>query len=556
MFPTRAEQSPMFPRARYRPCYHPCYRLCLLALLVAFACCLATRPARAPAPAPARRPRGTLIFATDATYPPFEFMRDGKIVGFDQEIVEEIGKELGVKVEMVSMEWSGVFASLETGKCDLAIAGATITEERKKGNAFSRTYFLSGQVLARREGDLSVARPEDLLKGSRTAAVQQETTGQFAMEKRGMPKDRLHRFDTLQDALLDVRNGKSDAAVGDLPVLIDMIRKGYPELEVVPGGPFVEENLGIVGRLDGRDLIAAVNNALEKMMADGRYARIYEKWTGEPATLALLAKLHAERNAGTPIPPEIAAQVARPTPPKPVNADDGKTVTGGNALTIRPDILFAALPALLAATGLTVALTVCTILIGVPLGLAIALVRLAPFPPLRALATVYVEVVRGTPLLMQIYVIYFVLPGFGLSLPPFLAGLAALSLNSAAYTAEIFRAGIESIDAGQREAARALGLSGSQTTRHVILPQTVRRVLPPLTNEAVALLKDSSLVSVVALSELMRVGKEIATTAGAPTTVYLAVALLYLALTLPLTGLVRYLESRWQPNSGGRVAKK
>lgn len=501
------------------------------------------------------RSRGVLRFATDATYPPFEFMQAGKIVGFDQEIIEEIGKELGIKVEMISMEWSGVFASLETGKCDLAIAGATITEERKKGNAFTRTYFLSGQVLARRKGDLTVVKPEDLLKGNRTAAVQQETTGQFAMEKRGMPKDRLHRFDTLQDALLDTRNQKSDAAVGDLPVLIDMIRKGYPELEVVPGGPFVEENLGIVGRLDARDLIAAVNNALDRIMADGRYARIYEKWTGQPATTAMIAKLYAERNAGTPIPADIAVAVAKPvTAVKPV--DDGKTVTSGNAFTIRFDVLASALPALIAATGLTLLLTVLTLVLGVPLGLAIALVRLAPIPPLRALATFYVEVVRGTPLLMQIYVIYFVLPGFGISLPPFLAGLTALSLNSAAYVAEIFRAGIESIDAGQREAARALGMSGSQTTQYIILPQTIRRVLPPLTNEAVALLKDSSLVSVVALSELMRVGKEIATTAGAPTTIYLAIALLYLALTLPLTTLVRYLESRWQPNSGSRVPKK
>jgi ABC-type amino acid transport system permease subunit len=153
---------------------------------------------------------------------------------------------------------------------------------------------------------------------------------------------------------------------------------------------------------------------------------------------------------------------------------------------------------------------------------------------------------------MQIYVIYFVFPALDLSLPPFIAGLAALSFNSAAYVAEIFRAGIESIDTGQREAARALGMTGGQTMRYVILPQTVRRVLPPLTNEAVALLKDSSLVSVVALSELMRVGKEIATTAGAPTTIYLAVALIYLAMTLPLTSLVRYLENRWQPISRPR----
>jgi His/Glu/Gln/Arg/opine family amino acid ABC transporter permease subunit len=217
-------------------------------------------------------------------------------------------------------------------------------------------------------------------------------------------------------------------------------------------------------------------------------------------------------------------------------------VAGGSAFSLRPEILKAALPALLKGALLTVELTLLTLALGVPLGLGIALVRLYGPKPLRLLASGYVEAVRGTPLLMQIYVLYFVLPALGWSLPPFWAGLAALSLNAGAYCAEIFRAGIGSIDIGQSEAARALGMTGSQALWHVILPQTLKRVLPPLTNEAVALLKDSSLVSVVALSELMRVGKEMATTAGAPTTIYLAVALIYLLLTLPLTTLARRLE--------------
>ena len=510
----------------------------LLALLLA-------APLRADDALARVRARGELRIATDGTYPPFEYIENDKVVGFDADIGDAVGKELGVKVRFISMEWSGVLASVENGNCDLVISGTTITEERKKGNAFSRPYFLSGQVIARRKGDTSVTKPEDLLAGNRTAAVQSETTGQYALEKRGMPKERIHHFDTLQDAILDTRNGKSDGAVGDLPAFKDIIRKGYPEMEVTPGGVFVEENLGIVARHDGRDLIAAVNLALDRIMADGRYAKIYEKWMLEPVTTEILAKLYAVRAAGTPIPPDIAASVARPAQAVP----DTAPPASGSALTIRTDILKAALPLLLSGARLTVFLTLATLFIGVPLGLLNALARLSHFAPLRALAIFYVEIVRGTPLLMQIYVIYFVLPAIGISLPPFIAGLAALSFNSAAYVAEIFRAGIESIDSGQREAARALGMTGGQTMRYVILPQTLRRTLPPLTNEAVSLLKDSSLVSVVALSELMRVGKEIATNAGSPVTIYLAVACIYLALTLPLTSLVRYLETRWQPIS-------
>ena len=471
-------------------------------------------------------------------------MENGKVVGFDADLGTEIARELGVKAEFQGMEWAGVFAAVETGKADLVMSGVTITAERLKGNAFTRPYFLSGQVIVLPKGKPAVL-PEALAKVDGFVAVQQETTGQFAMEKRGMSKEKLHRFDTLQDALLDVRNGKSVAAVGDLPALRDIIAKGYPELIIPEPTPFVRENLGIVARTDARDLVAAMNAALDRIIADGRYARIYKKWTHEPVTTELIAGLYNERNAGTRIPADIIAQVSKPQAGANAAATPNViTPLGGSALSIRPDVLRQALPALLLGARLTIVLTLSTLVLGVPLGLGLALLRGSRLAPLRALAVFYVEVVRGTPLLMQIYVIYFVFPAIGLSLNPFVAGLAALSFNSAAYCAEIFRAGIESIEKGQTEAARALGMTPGLAMRYIVLPQTLRRVLPPLTNEAVALLKDSSLVSVVALSELMRVGKEVATTAGAPTTVYLAVALLYLVLTLPLTYFARRLESR------------
>jgi His/Glu/Gln/Arg/opine family amino acid ABC transporter permease subunit len=338
----------------------------------------------------------------------------------------------------------------------------------------------------------------------------------------GVPKDRILRFDQLQDGLSDTRNRKSDATVADEPALKYILRRGYPELELV-GGIFKEENLGIVAWKTAPELRDAVNDALAKILADGRYAALYEKWIGEPATPELLAKLDKVRDAGT-------APAA------------SSSVSSGS-------LLRDALPQLLNGAKLTLFLTFLTLLIGIPVGLCVALLRISPAAPLKILATTYVEIVRGTPLLMQIYVIYFVLPRVGLQFSPLVAGVVALSLNAAAYICEIFRAGIESIDAGQMEAARSLGMNYAGAMRWVILPQTLRRVLPPLTNEAVALLKDSSLVSVVALSELMRVGRDLATNSGEPTQIYLTVALLYLLMTLPLTFLVRRLESAWQPVS-------
>lgn len=503
------------------------------------------------------RARGEIVIDSDATYPPFEEMVGNRVEGFDVDIGTEIGKELGIPVRFVNTAWDGVFPALKTGKCDLVMSGVTITDERKKGNAFTRPYFLSGQVIVRRKGDTSVRGPQDL--PGKVCAVQTETTGQTALLKLGLSKESLHRFDTLQDALTDLRNGKSDAVVGDLPALKRMIRLNYPELEII-GGIFKQENLGIVARPADLDLVAAINLALERIMVDGRYARIYAKWMQEPVTLAMLAQLQSVGKDGSPIPDTLYAQVNPQTVPgsataKEKGAEKSSAPLIGSALAIRPDLMRQALPLLLRGARLTFSLMLLALAIGAPLGLLIALGRVSGFAPLKALMTVYVEVVRGTPLLMQIYVIYFVFPLFGWpfsKLNPFVAGVAALSLNAAAYISEIFRAGIESIDVGQMEAARALGMDYRLAMRWVILPQTLRRVLPPLTNEAVALLKDTSLVSVVALSELMRNGKEFATNAGSPTSIYLEVALLYLAMTLPLTWLVRRLEAYWQPVSRSR----
>jgi His/Glu/Gln/Arg/opine family amino acid ABC transporter permease subunit len=491
------------------------------------------------------RARRELVIATEASYPPFEFVEKSELHGFDIELGDAIGKELGVKVQWKNMKWSGVLGSLETHISDLVMSGVTITAERKKGNAFSRPYFLSGQAIVRRKGDPRIRSPRDLI--GKVVAVQLETTGQEAVQKLGLPKDKIHKFEKLQDALFDLRNTNSDAAVADLPALQDAIRKGYPELEVV-GDVFVRENVGIVARRSDLDLVAAVDQALDTLMVDGRYAQIYARWIEEPVTTHLLAELDRVQDQGTAV-PKMGRSLGKTTGPS------SKPVATGSAFTIRWPILRAAFPWLLRGARMTLYLTFMALLLGIPAGLLIALARISSLKPLSIVAAVYVEIVRGTPLLMQIYVIYFILPSLNIHLPEMVSAIMALSLNAAAYISEIFRAGIQSIDTGQMEAARSLGMDYVGAMRWVILPQTLRRVLPPLTNEGVALLKDSSLVSVISISELMMIGTQYATNTGSPTTVYLAVALIYLTMTLPLTYLVRRLEAHWQPNSGPRVRR-
>lgn len=531
----------------------------LLATLAAASLVAACSPVHAQNAWQTIRQRHSLTISTDATYPPFEFMDKGKLVGFDKELGDEIGKQLGVTVVWLPLEWTAVQGSLESRKADLIMSGMTITAERKqKGYTFSRPYFVSGQAIARRRGDAAINTAADLR--DKTASVQDQTTGMTALQKAGLPANQIIKFDTLQDGLMDVRNNKSSAAVADVPALTYILHTAFPDLEMVGVGTFPPEYLGLAAPRGETELAAHLNQALDTLFVNGAYARIYEKWMAQPLSTSLIAQLDKARGEGSVIPDDIAAHVAKESAAGRGDAEEekrrqGEEGTGGvssaSTLSIRWGLLRESLPLLLTGARFTLEITLLTLLFGVTGGLIVALARLSPFAPLRALVTLYVELVRGTPLLMQIYFIYFVLPALHVSFSPLLSGAVALSLNASAYISEIFRGGIESIDTGQMEAARALGMDYPAAMRYVILPQTVRRVLPPLTNEAVALLKDSSLVSVVGVTELMRQGKEIAANTGSATTLYLGVAALYLCMTLPLTTLVRRLERRWQPNSKG-----
>jgi polar amino acid transport system substrate-binding protein len=178
------------------------------------------------------------------------------------------------------------------------------------------------------------------------------------------------------------------------------------------------------------------------------------------------------------------------------------------------------------------------------LGVMLALSRVYGPTPLRALAVTYIEVFRGTPLIVQLTMIYFGLPELGLTLSPFVAGVIALGLNYAAAEAENYRAGLESVPTGQMDAARTLGLSKFQTLRHVAVPQALRVALPPTTNDFIALLKDSSLVSVVTLTELTKTYTTLASSMRDHLGLGIVVALFYLMLSLPFARLSRMVEQR------------
>ncbi len=211
------------------------------------------------------------------------------------------------------------------------------------------------------------------------------------------------------------------------------------------------------------------------------------------------------------------------------------------------ELMVQAMPLLLTGAAVTVQITALSVLIGIVIGLFVGVARISTYRIVHLLAAVYVDFLRGTPLLVQIFLVYFALPVVtGQRIDPFIAAIAACSINSSAYVAEIFRAGIQSIDAGQMEAGRSLGMTWLQTMRHIIVPQAARRVIPPLGNEFIALLKDSSLVSVIGFEELTRRGQLIIARTYASLEIWLCVAIIYLAMTVSISRLVAWLERRYK----------
>lgn len=445
-------------------------------------------------------PSGALTIGTDATFPPFESKVGDSYVGYEIDLGEQLAARLGCTAVWVNASFDGIFPALLAGRYDMVIAATTITEERQKSMLFSDPYIDAGQSIAQRDVDPAYLDIE-ALRGRRVG-VGLNTTGQFLLEP--YPDITLLKYPSIDLALTDLRAGRLDAAVGDRPAFAYMIHESFPDLEL-RGAPLNQEQWGVVFAPERAELRDEVNRALKALRGEGFITRLDEKWLG------------------------MKAEAPAVGPPS----------TG-----LRLDRLRAAAPVLLLGAKWTLGLSFAAFLLALPLGLGVAVLRGARSPWVRRPAAAWVELIRGTPLLVQIFFIYFVLPNFGIAFSDVTTAVLALAINASAYIGEILRAGLESLDAGQSEAAAALGLSRSETLRHVLVPQTVRRVVPPLTNEAIALIKESSLVSVMGMTELTRSGQELASRYADPLTIWPGVALTYLLMTVPLSRLSAALERR------------
>jgi arginine/lysine/histidine/glutamine transport system substrate-binding/permease protein len=459
-------------------------------------------------PAPA-----TWTVGTDPTFPPFEFRNptSGAITGFDVELIEAIGKKSGHSISWVPLPFDGLIPALQSRSVDAAISAMTITPERARAVDFSRPYFKAGQAIVVRNNGPSFNTLAELK--NRRIAVQIGTTG--AQEAEKVPGAQVSSFDATPTALQELANGNADAVVSDVPAILYAIDQAKLTGLRISGENLSTEYYGIA--LPTNSPIArSINQALNDLIQDGQYANLYQKWFGaEPPAL-----------------PDRAPSLARPASP-----------LAGLDLNML-------LSNLLKGAGVTLMLTVLAFSFGLLGGTALAVTLQAPWPLAHTLCRIYIDFFRGTPMLVQLFLIYFGLPALLQSMElPFTinrvaAAVTALSLNVAAYLAETLRSGIESIDRGQWEAADALGFSPTERMRYVVAPQAIRRVLPPLANEFITLIKDTSLAAVIGFDELFRQGQLMVATTYRAFEIYIAVALVYLIMTTAASILFKRLEAR------------
>jgi len=444
---------------------------------------------------------------------------DNKLTGFEYEIINAIAREMGRTAQFVQNDWDGLIAGLGTNLYDVVICGIEITPEKAGQVLFSNPYYVTFEQLVVAQGTPPIAAL-DQLKGKAIGTLGQ-TSAMAMLEK--TPGIIVKPYGEEVSAYADITNKRLFGVLLDYPIA-KYYASGNPNLQF-SGPPFGQIVYGIALKQGNTELQAEVNSALAKVIASGEMRDILSRWGLWTSTVA--------GAFGQPESPSVAD-----TAYKQFLASHAEKAT--LATTIQRYLGY--WPFLLQATIVTLEVSMVGMILAIGVGFSLAIMRVFGPAPLRWLATLYIEVVRGTPLLIQLFLIFYGLPNIGINLSPFVAGVLGLGLNYAAYEAENYRAGLLAIPKGQMEAARALGMTHFQGLRYVVIPQSFRLVLPPVTNDFISLLKDSSLVSMVTLVDLTGAYNRIATQSFDYLGSGLLVAAIYLLIGLPFVRLARYTE--------------
>ena len=437
-----------------------------------------------------------------------------RVRGFDVEIAEMIARGLGREAQFVQVAWASISQSAERGDFDIGLSGIEDRPELRERQSLTIPYFEFREVLAVRPADRDRFRTLADLAGRRVATLGSTTAYDILLGEQPRLKLTPVSYDDDVHPYTDLIAGRVDGVLLDHIIAERRLRTlgGFViQPEPVATGHYV----GVLAKSNGA-LRDSVNAILRDRMRDGSLERAFRKWqVWDDGQANYFARA-------------VADTVVAAAPDSPRGATSAMSY----------------LPSLVRAAGITIGISFLSMALAVVFGIVIAAGRVYGSPIVRGALAVYVEIVRGTPVLLQLFVIYYGLSGV-VRLPAFLAAVIGLGLNYAAYESEIYRAALEAIPRAQLEAARTLGLSEGQILRLVRGPQALRLALAPMTNDFVALLKDSSLVSVITVVELTKQTAIYATNIGSWVVPGILCALIYLSLSLPLSRFARRLERRW-----------
>lgn len=456
--------------------------------------------------------RGHLLWGSDAEGgAPYVFPNPkdpSKLIGFEVDIAGAIARELGVKAKQSQNAWDSLIPALERGDFDIAINGIEMTPQREAKVIFSIPYYIyTEQLVVRKEEP--VIKDIKNLKGKKVGTLSGAVAQDILMNIEGVD---VRVYSGQVEPYEDLALGRIDAVLLDLPIAAYYANPN-PKLKYA-GSPVGEGFYGIAMRKGNEQFKKRIDEILIRLLHSGELKKIYDKWNLWNETQAKLFD-NIKESGGY------------------VSLEESKKAP-----------LYTFLPTLLKGAGITILVAVVSMALAIILGLLLTILRLYGRPPLSALAAAYIEIYRGTPLLIQLYILYYGLPNIGISLSPLMAAFIGLGMNYAAYEAELYRAGINAVPKGQMEAALSLGMTRSLAVRRIILPQAFRIALPGVTNDFIALFKDSSLVSVIAMVELTKTYSILAATTLRFFELGLIVALLYFAMSYPLSLLARKLEKR------------
>jgi polar amino acid transport system substrate-binding protein len=439
----------------------------------------------------------TYVIGTDITFAPFEYQdENGDFVGIDMDLLDAIAKDQNFKYEIKALGFNAAVQALESNQVDGVIAGMSITDERKQKFDFSESYFDSGVVMGVSANNDTVKSYEDL-RGKKVA-VKTGTEGySFAESISSKYGFTIVPFDDSSQMYDDVKTGNSVACFEDYPVLAFGVKQNNG-LKIVTKKEEGASYGFAVSKGKNQELLKMFNEGLTNIKVSGEYERIKEKYLGENALVATQS---------------------------------------------RWELIQRSLPSLFKGLGNTLLYTIVSLFFAFIIGLIFGFMKVGQNKFLRGVATVFVDIFRGIPLIVLAFFIYFGIPqAMGFTMPLFLAAILTLSLNAGAYVTEIIRGGIQSIDRGQMEAARSLGLPYRKAMMKIVIPQAIRVMIPSFINQMVITLKDTSILSVIGLVELTQSGKIVIARTFASFDIWLVVAIMYLIVIITLTKIADYLE--------------